>query len=402
MRGTYCALSNCWGPAEKKPLTTTKDNLQQHLNDIAFERLPKTFQDAVTFARGINIEFIWIDSLCIVQDDDDDWVSEAKEMGKVYGNAVLVLAAAGAQDSTEGLFITDRPKRTAIQCPFSPLGIVQGSFNVCVLPECNPQASPLWERAWAFQEWYLARRLLMFLPEGLVWRCCKFFTYTENGSSVDFGFYEHHDWNNMLESYTGKLLTRPSDRLSALRGVVASMGQSQSNKFSFDYGIWEGDLPGELLWVSNGPHSEASPLQLPSWSWAATGGFKEWYTSECYLECYSDIYLLAKTIELVTTGESSGSIKCAGHVVDIALTLYQNSETHDFRDLEMKMTVGRSILPHVNEEIGRNEGYQVGYSYLIVSPLYGEKFLGIVVFDEDNSSTSAKLFLVQRREERLM
>jgi len=79
----YCALSHCWGAEHKRPLRTKRDNHQQHLEELGFERLPATFQHTVLLIRRIGVRFVWIDSLCIVQDDCQDWEDEAKEMGKM-------------------------------------------------------------------------------------------------------------------------------------------------------------------------------------------------------------------------------------------------------------------------------------------------------------------------------
>jgi hypothetical protein len=70
--------------------------------------LPKTFQDVVEFAQGIGIRYFWIDSFCIIQGDREDWHLEAAKMGDIYRNAALVVAALGAKNAEEGLFITNR------------------------------------------------------------------------------------------------------------------------------------------------------------------------------------------------------------------------------------------------------------------------------------------------------
>ena len=70
--GRYVNLSHCWGSITKQPLKTKKGSIKGHLNGIAFKMLPKTFQDAVTVTRAIDIRYLWIDSLCILQDDKKD------------------------------------------------------------------------------------------------------------------------------------------------------------------------------------------------------------------------------------------------------------------------------------------------------------------------------------------
>ena len=154
MKGCYCALNHCWGPVNKRPPMTTRANLQAHLERIPFEQLSRTFGDTVMLVQGIGIEFIWIGSLCIIQNDARDWESEAKTMGRAYSNATLVIAAAGSRDSTEGLFVTERPQPTIVRLPYVLDDIIKGSFNVALMPHPDPRPTlgPLSERAWAFQE----------------------------------------------------------------------------------------------------------------------------------------------------------------------------------------------------------------------------------------------------------
>lgn len=71
-RGHYIALSHCWGSEEKHPLRTTTDNLKKHISGIPFTTLPKTFQDAIKICREIGYQYLWIDSLCILQDSEED------------------------------------------------------------------------------------------------------------------------------------------------------------------------------------------------------------------------------------------------------------------------------------------------------------------------------------------
>ena len=98
------------------PLRTTKNNLQEHLSNIAFDQLGKTFQEVVMFAHGASIDLVWIDSLCILQGDKGDWHKEAQAMREVYRNAALVVLVSGARDGSEGLFIAIGSLPCAIEC----------------------------------------------------------------------------------------------------------------------------------------------------------------------------------------------------------------------------------------------------------------------------------------------
>lgn len=98
----YATLSHCWG--RLKFLTLARSNLVAFQSAIPFGLLPKTFQDVVGIARKFGFQYLWIDSLCIIQDDREDWEREAPTMAHVYGGSGLNIAATGANDGREGLF----------------------------------------------------------------------------------------------------------------------------------------------------------------------------------------------------------------------------------------------------------------------------------------------------------
>jgi hypothetical protein len=100
--GKYMILSHCWG--ESQPLTTTSKTIRQRETNIAFDNLPKTFRDAVTVTRELGIRYLWIDCLCIIQGDKDDWELESSRMADVYSNSYLNIAATEAKDCNGGLF----------------------------------------------------------------------------------------------------------------------------------------------------------------------------------------------------------------------------------------------------------------------------------------------------------
>lgn len=101
----YAALSHCWGTAGT--LKTTTENIQSMRNDIPVSNLPKTFQDAVRLCQELEIKYLWIDSLCIIQHDAAEWRREAGRMATVYGNAFLVLVASASAGDALGMY----PKR---------------------------------------------------------------------------------------------------------------------------------------------------------------------------------------------------------------------------------------------------------------------------------------------------
>lgn len=247
MKGRYCALSHCWGTDQQRPLRTTLANLQAHLDGIPFDHLPKTFSDALTLACRIGIGYVWIDSLCIVQDDRKDWDRESQVMGALYEKAVLVIAAAGSNNCTEGLFITNRPAPVTLKVPYVISdGSIHGLFNVALSAkgEARPGRGPLRLRAWAAQEWYLSRRMVFFMPGGLTWRCRRE-SVDELGCGRDLIIYDHQSWSVFLDEYSNKALTIVSDRLTAIQGIVNEMQKTRNSRFL--YGVWEDQLLEQLL-----------------------------------------------------------------------------------------------------------------------------------------------------------
>jgi Heterokaryon incompatibility protein (HET) len=174
-RGTlYATLSHRWGNAPFCRLL--QENILSFTGDIPFSILPQTFQDAITTVDKLGIEYLWIDSLCIVQDSTADWTVEAARMSKVYANSYLNLAATASRNSQEGLFRTREPSYVK-QCRYVPhedryfskfISSIRQKSTVgwdCVNPSDWVTAiveAPLNSRAWVYQERALAPRILHF------------------------------------------------------------------------------------------------------------------------------------------------------------------------------------------------------------------------------------------------
>jgi hypothetical protein len=101
----YVALSHCWGADTAVRCTTTRANEAERRRSIACGLLPKTFQDAILITRKLSFRYMWIDSLCIIQDDPSDWQHESSRMASVYQGAALTLAATDAEDGAGGCFL---------------------------------------------------------------------------------------------------------------------------------------------------------------------------------------------------------------------------------------------------------------------------------------------------------
>lgn len=166
----YTALSHCWGTPPSRPLITTLANLASRKERIPFDELPLTFKDAVTTTRKLKIPYLWIDSLCIIQDSPSDWEREAGKMALVYAGSICTLSALGAHNSHGGFFRLVEKERDFVY----RYDLNLGSQRIRVFP-CEPNDwlldGPLMERAWTLQERELSNRILHFPRDELLWEC---------------------------------------------------------------------------------------------------------------------------------------------------------------------------------------------------------------------------------------
>ncbi|KAK0645792.1 heterokaryon incompatibility protein-domain-containing protein [Cercophora newfieldiana] len=185
----YCCLSHCWGGVTDIPLLKT-DTLQSFVSEIDINTLPRTFQDAILITRQLHIRYLWIDSLCIIQNSADDWTKEAAVMGKIYENGHCTISAAEATSGHGGCFV----RRNPLNC--NPVRVARFKHAEMLLqPSEYPEVtisrsghsriadipaprlkmmdvftSKLASRGWVFQEALLSPRILYF-SKGLFWNC---------------------------------------------------------------------------------------------------------------------------------------------------------------------------------------------------------------------------------------
>lgn len=166
----YVTLSHCWGKLTIVRLL--KDNIAAFRDDIPLEDLSKTFRQAISMTSILGFKYVWIDSLCIIQDDENDWREQAALMSSVYGSASLNLAATHALDGSYGLFHDRDPSKTIRQVVRSLNGEVIELVDEFPYQRCVVDG-PLNTRAWVYQERFLAHRTLHFSSEQLFWECRK-------------------------------------------------------------------------------------------------------------------------------------------------------------------------------------------------------------------------------------
>jgi hypothetical protein len=270
---------------------------------ITAESLPKTFQEAIIVTRALGVEYIWIDSLCIIQDDIQDWRYESSQMCDVYNNSYCNIAATHSTNSAGGLFVDRDP--SSISCLLIKpewTGMENRQF-MAVLSAVNSiwyskvEVAPLNQRGWVVQERILAPRTLHFAYNQIMWQCPDM-AASETFPSGFANFFpaaflpanmlSFHDlnrnsltfWESLIIKYYRCQLTKGNDKLVAIAGIARRLALSTGE--SYMAGLWRNTLDSkflsQLLWYAPefsppAPRTERpTSYRAPSWSWASIDG----------------------------------------------------------------------------------------------------------------------------------
>lgn len=300
----YACLSYCWGGLQPIVNSTTRKSPPEGWT-ISLHELPKTFRDAIHVLRRLGYRYVWIDSLCIIQDDLDDKEREINQMPHIYKGSSLTLCASTARSCDEG-FIEPRLEHSEFQLPVSLSDNKTGTIYLDrILWFQPPIEEPLGTRAWALQERLLSPRVIEYGWRTVRWNCFCTEGYSGYQSlSADisgksgfpntlnynlFGYLnplgprripQQSDelfecWVHIVTQYTRRVLTLADDRLAAIGGIAAEI--QARTKIPYLAGLWNYErLPTQLLWKVKSPLqkllSRPSISRAPSWSWPAVDG----------------------------------------------------------------------------------------------------------------------------------
>lgn len=317
MREQYICLSYRWGKGEFMKITNAI--IDHYKRGIAFEELPRTFQDTVKITRMLGIRYLWIDALCIIQNEPDlaDWNRESVRMADVFQYSYIIISATRNNSPFDGLFKPLTPGQ-------------YGPVNVCVVrhPVDGPGATefvaigrgyPMLSRAWTYQERLLPPRVLHFNLHEATWECleshacqcpqCDMPNFTKASANTVFDedliksdFYNvvlrqrgaeticQDDapldclWRRIVSGYSPPNLTVKSDKLAAVSGIADVIQQATGWKYLA--GLWRKSLPQDLCWaaysysdwkvVGDSPR-QPQTRRSPTWSWASTDQFILWH-----------------------------------------------------------------------------------------------------------------------------
>jgi hypothetical protein len=343
---SYMTLSHCWGKLEF--LRLLSNNIDTLKAGMRLSDLTKTFRDAVTVVRRLGQRYIWIDSLCIIQDSVDDWRAECGRMTDVYANSWCNIAATAACNGNEGCF-QDRDPTTLELCSVTSEWTDYENRTFYLhdtgLWDEGVTYAPLNLRAWVLQERLLSPRILHFGRDQLYWQCrqaaCETYpngTYNYESRSKDFlGLHEpvtlfksglriefpvregpFHIWWAAASQYMRCGLTNPADKLVAISGVAKHLQRTLVDD-EYLAGLWKSRLLFQLCWCLHPQtiRTEAPDYRAPSWSWASVEGILRQFDTGPAEINHSDIMPLAEVIDakvVSATDDSTGQL-VDGHLV---------------------------------------------------------------------------------------
>ncbi|PWY68924.1 HET-domain-containing protein [Aspergillus eucalypticola CBS 122712] len=284
----YITLSHCWGTPtneEKERFCTTSQNYPERLKGFSYHSLPKVFQDAITVTRELNKQYLWIDALCIIQGDDNDWKKEGARMEELYSSAYCTIASSSASGWNNG-FLNRTQDFSQLQEVSSVQKIID-NFRELV------DEGQLHTRAWVLQERALSRRTIYFTAQQTYWECghgvrCENFSriicpitraylldphfpnrLLTSGCKVTVMFLQE-----LITDYSRRDITYPEkDKVVAFSSIAKRIAEALSTKVSF--GIFDCILPRLLLWKRAGKHFDPifdKDKSVPSWSWMFYNG----------------------------------------------------------------------------------------------------------------------------------
>ncbi|KAI1207499.1 HET-domain-containing protein [Annulohypoxylon truncatum] len=350
----YVALSYCWGSGKdaERQLKTTKDILDNHVQGIKAERLPGTVADAVKVCRGIGVRYIWVDALCIIQDDEEDWARESFEMSNIFAKSFLSLCILRG-DSCSSRFLT-RPDSRTLRINFQSRldSSVSGSLDLNIsqsptlglkrwlfldqlydfydIDKINNVAEreigdATWNsRGWTFQEALLSPRKVYFGNYMFHMSCGKL-QESEDGARFKDWTWEmfpflakNMDWINpwykLLDNYCKRRLSYRQDTLPALSALARAYSDSYPGQ-KYLAGLWDSDIECGLLWVTNASQDPQSYLQqrkdeyiAPSWSWACRPCVPWWLVNVSLRRSFTREFELRKSEIITQEGNSYGRV----------------------------------------------------------------------------------------------
>ncbi|OAK93699.1 HET-domain-containing protein, partial [Phaeosphaeriaceae sp. SRC1lsM3a] len=262
----YLTLSHVWGEDASKQLRLSNRRLEEFQVTIPLHEMPLIFVEAMRIARQIGFKYLWIDSLCIIQDSDADWEAEASQMTTVYANAFCTIAFLHRPESG-----FDWPREPRAEVPCVVRRDDKTHCDISIEPRDPHRLKAEWYyRAWTFQEHLLSPRTIFYGGTSIAWECRQISSDELRGIPNVFDAQEiskshlsldppqrwdnagdwipaHFDpWWALVNDYKQRRLTVPSDRVMAFAGVAEAFALTRG--LTYLAGVWAESLAYDLLW----------------------------------------------------------------------------------------------------------------------------------------------------------
>ncbi|KAH0533005.1 hypothetical protein TsFJ059_001628 [Trichoderma semiorbis] len=357
----YIALSHSWG--NTMPIQLIASRLAEFTSGIAFSDLPATFRDAAALTLELGVSYLWIDSLCIIQDSASDWLHEAQRMASVYAFSHLTIAASASKNPTTGLSPSPRPRTVIVRPTWT--GFIQewGLQPGQTLRITNPWydefdntivSSPLNRRGWTYQEYALSPRVLHCTDGEWWWNTISDGIYRETSTkptrfftgpgsitwpdklsffNIDKRRITHTPdiwfWDYLASQYNQRALTKRKDKLVAFGAVAQLFGQINGlpvhKPGEYVAGAWRSYLPFGLHWSTgenaerhvSQPGSEDEEYVIPSWSWGSIDGLVRFHDGNSLKETRDEQTKgmpRLVDVNVVTEGGPFGPVK-SGYII---------------------------------------------------------------------------------------
>jgi Heterokaryon incompatibility protein (HET) len=290
---SYSALSYCWGINQTYVLT--KGSMNDRLRELDTAQLQRTILDAIEVTVNLGYSYLWVDSLCIIQDGISDF-DEIAVMDQIYSRSEVTIVAANASSAEEG-FLKDPEQSQYFVDPINiPVGDGGKRLTIAYRSHYKPSKDPINSRAWTLQERILSRRCLIFSYDGLKWLCREIqrnpngppeapimFPQILSDATTDDDF--RQSWLEIRAEYTSRKMTQPSDKLRAISAITNQI--STATGWTYLAGLWKEYLFFDLHWnrdresmtpivgsseTMNRLMSRPEKYRAPSWSWASVDG----------------------------------------------------------------------------------------------------------------------------------
>ncbi|KAH6658947.1 heterokaryon incompatibility protein-domain-containing protein [Truncatella angustata] len=285
----WASLSYVWGGPQE--IRTTIATLPANQKGIEVATLPKTLVDAIEVCRELTLSYLWIDALCIIQDDPGDLLHELGCMPSIYQESYVTISAAKAVGVQEG-FLNETAVYTYDSLPPTQISYESrhgklGHVLLCQFDHHRVLLSdPIDSRAWTYQETLLSPRLLRYSRNYIQWSCRSCQLYDGSWKKQDMRFdSDAYNWNYgevpcvpglpmpawepVVEAYSNRNMTNQSDKLVA----ISAIAQVFAKAFNYIYlaGLWRETLPLGLCWMVAQGIRKPRPKELraPSWSWTS-------------------------------------------------------------------------------------------------------------------------------------